>query len=258
MIFTPLRLHPLRPTATPRAHGDVPHRHIVPRTGGFDGLLHNGAAGQAAVPGGSGIDGKGSHLDGAAAAGRGRGCRAGGGARWERNRRKRLLPGRGSGRRVQTGQRPRTGLQSRWRRQVGAEMPEKAHTWTGQRPRTGLQSRWRRQVGAEMPETAHTWTGQRPQGADGTQATGHRAQDTGHRTQGAGRRHGRGCRALDTGCRPRTGLRGRRRYQVGAETPEKAPTWTGHRPQTGRMVQTGQRPQATDAAGHRKFTIFAP
>ena len=28
--------------------------------------------------------------------------------------------------------------------------------------------------------------------------------------------------------------------------------------QTGLRVQTGQRPQATDAAGHRKFTIFAP
>ena len=96
----------------PRAHGDVPHRHIVPRTGGFDGLLHNGAAGQAAVPGGSGNTGKDSHLDGAAAAGCRRGCRAGGGARWERKCRKRLTPGRGSVR----GRGCRVGGSARWER----------------------------------------------------------------------------------------------------------------------------------------------
>ena len=47
--------------------------------------------------------------------------------------------------------------------QVGAEMPEKAHTWTRQRPQTGLQGGPPCQVGAESPKKAHTWTGQRLQ-----------------------------------------------------------------------------------------------
>jgi len=40
--------------------------------------------------------------------------------------------------------------------QVGAEMPEKAHTWTRQRLQTGQQGGPPGQVGAETPEKAHT------------------------------------------------------------------------------------------------------
>ena len=58
---------------------------------------------------------------------------------------------------------PRTGGCRRHVCQVGAESPEKAHTWTGRRPQRGLRGRWRCQVGAESPEKAPTWTEKRPQ-----------------------------------------------------------------------------------------------
>ncbi len=79
--------------------------------------------------------------------------------------------------------------------QVGAEMPEKAHTWTRQRLQTGQQGGPPGRVGAESQEKDHTWTGQRPQ----------------------------------------TGLQGGPPYRVGAEMPEKDHTWTGQRLQTGQQ-----------------------
>ena len=47
--------------------------------------------------------------------------------------------------------------------QVGAEMPEKAHSWTGATAADGATGRAAVPGGSGIAEKAHTWTEQRPQ-----------------------------------------------------------------------------------------------
>ena len=130
---------------------------------------------------------------------RGGGCRAGGGARWERKCRKRLLPGQDADHRRGA----KAGGGARWERKCRKRLLHGRDAGRRPQTRTRLQGRWRRQVGAEMPEKAPTWTGRGPQTRTTDAAAGQTAAPGGSGIDGKGSHldgtrdadHRRGCRA---------------------------------------------------------------